>query len=137
MPDPFFPAPFLAYDAAHRARPVRLVASLRAGDALDLRCVKDAGRALALLQLAPELHHATHNVGTGHTTTNAAAITTAFTVDLPSAGPRPQTGLDTTRRRAHTGFQPRYDTRAAAEDYTSWLHAATRARAGPDEGCAR
>jgi UDP-glucose 4-epimerase len=31
-------------------------------DGLDLCCVKDTGRAIALLQVAEHLHHGTYNV---------------------------------------------------------------------------
>lgn len=131
MPDPFFAAPSLAYAAAHRTEPdlSGLVAPAHLEDALDLCYVKDTGRALALLQLADRLHHSTYNVASGKATSNAdviAAITAlepGFDVVLPSASGRPVSWLDTTRLREDTGFEPRYNTTAAAEDYIAWLRA--------------
>jgi UDP-glucose 4-epimerase len=131
MPDPFFAAPSLAYAAAHRTEPdlSGLVAAPHAEDALDLCYVKDTGRALALLQLAGQLRHSTYNVGSGRATSNAEVIKAIsevepeFAVELPSAGPRPQTWLDITRLREDTGFAPQYDTVAAAADYIAWLRA--------------
>jgi UDP-glucose 4-epimerase len=131
LPDPFFAAPSLAAAAAHRTEPdlSGLVAPPHADDALDLLYVKDTGRALALLQLADELHHSTYNVASGHATSNTdvlAAIRTvepAFRFELPSAEARPQSWLDITRLREDTGFEPAYDTAAAAADYIAWFRA--------------
>lgn len=129
MPDPFFAAPSLAYAAANRTEPdlSGLVAPPHAEDALDLCYVKDTGRALALLQLAEELHYSTYNVASGRATSNAdviaaiASLEPEFTFGLPSAGPRPQNWLDISRLREDTGFEPEYDTAKAAEDYIAWL----------------
>lgn len=131
LPDPFFAAPSLAHAAARGARPdlSGLAAAPHAEDALDLLYARDTGRALALLQLADHLNHATYNVASGRATSNAdvlAAIRSAepgFRFELPSAGDRPQSWLDITRLRDDTGFEPRYDTAAAAADYIAWLRA--------------
>ncbi|MFC5905787.1 NAD-dependent epimerase/dehydratase family protein [Streptacidiphilus monticola] len=131
LPDPFFPAPSLAWAAAHRTTPdlSGLVHQPYAEDALDLCYVKDTGRALALLQLAPELRHATYNVGSGRATSNAevvaalASVEPGFHVELPSRDAEPARWLDTTRLREDTGFSPGYDTAAAAADYVAWLRA--------------
>lgn len=131
LPDPFFAAPSLALAAARRTEPdlTGLMAPPHAEDALDLLYVKDTGRALALLQLTDELRHSTYNVASGRATSNAEVIAAiasfepGFRFELPSAGSRPRSWLDTTRLREDTGFEPRFDTAAAAADYISWLRA--------------
>ncbi|MGW3268665.1 NAD-dependent epimerase/dehydratase family protein [Streptomyces sp. NPDC001056] len=131
LPDPFFPAPSLAHAAARRGAPdlSGLAHQPYAEDALDLAYVKDTGRALALLQLAPRLRHMTYNVGSGRATSNAEvieAITSVepgFRAELPSRDAAPPRWLDTTRLREDTGFRPEYDTAAAAADYIAWLRA--------------
>ena len=133
LPDPFFPAPSLAYAAAHRIAPdlSGLVRRPHADDSLDLCYVKDTGRALALLQLSPGLQQQTYNVGSGRPTSNAeviaalAAVVPGFEFDLPAGGPEPR-WLDTTRLVADTGFAPHYDLTAAAADYVDWLRANER-----------
>jgi UDP-glucose 4-epimerase len=131
LPDPFFAAPSLAHAAARRTAPdlSGLAMPAHAEDALDLLYVKDTGRALALLQLADHLPHATYNVASGRATSNADVIAAIAAVEpdvhfeLPSAPPRPQSWLDITRLREDTGFEPEYDTAAAAADYVAWLRA--------------
>jgi UDP-glucose 4-epimerase len=131
LPDPFFAAPSLAHAAARRGEPdlSGLMAPPHAEDALDLLYVKDTGRALALLQLAGKLNHSTYNVASGRATSNTDVVTAInsvepdFRCELPSAGDRPVNWLDITRLREDTGFEPRYDTAAAAADYIAWLRA--------------
>ncbi|HEX7305812.1 NAD(P)-dependent oxidoreductase [Lentzea sp.] len=131
LPDPFFAAPSLAQAAALRTEPdlSGLLAPPHAEDALDLLYVKDTGRALALLQLADKLNHSTYNIASGHATSNTdviAAITSVepdFRYELPSAGESQVRWLDITRLREDTGFEPEYDTAAAAADYIAWLRA--------------
>ncbi|MEV6633593.1 NAD(P)-dependent oxidoreductase [Actinoplanes sp. NPDC051470] len=131
LPDPFFAAPSLAHAAARRSQPdlSGLLAPPHADDALDLLYVKDTGRALALLQLAGKLNHPTYNVASGRATSNADVVTAinsvepGFQCELPSAGDHPVSWLDITRLREDTGFEPRYDTAAAAADYIAWLRA--------------
>jgi UDP-glucose 4-epimerase len=131
LPDPFFAAPSLAHAAARRSEPdlSGLIAPPHAEDALDLLYVKDTGRALALLQLAEKLNHSTYNVASGRATSNADVVTAinsvepGFQCELPSAGDRPVSWLDIARLREDTGFEPRYDTAAAAADYIAWLRA--------------
>jgi UDP-glucose 4-epimerase len=121
----------LAHAAAYGTDPdlTGLIAPPHAEDALDLCYVKDTGRALALLQLAPELHHGTYNVASGRATSNAdvvgaiRSVEPSFGFELPSAGPIPVSWLDITRLREDTGFEPVYDTAAAAADYIAWLRA--------------
>ncbi|GAB2585233.1 NAD-dependent epimerase [Paractinoplanes abujensis] len=131
LPDPFFPTSVLVNAAAQRSEPdlSTFPAPPQAEDALDLLYVRDAGRALALLQLTEHLRHTTYNVASGHATSNAEVVTAlrsvepSFRAELPSAGDRPRTWLDITRLREDTGFEPRYDTAAAAADYVAWLRA--------------
>ncbi len=105
------------------------MAPAHAEDALDLLYVKDTGRALALLQLAGELHHPTYNIASGRATSNADVIAAirsvepGFGFELPSAGEQTRSWLDITRLHQDTGFEPRYDTAAAAADYIAWLRA--------------
>ncbi|MDP9794889.1 UDP-glucose 4-epimerase [Catenuloplanes nepalensis] len=130
--DPFFAAPALIHAAARGVAPdfSALVAAPCAEDALDLCYVKDTGRAIALLQLAGKLDHATYNVASGRATSNAeiiAAIRATVPdadVDLPTgAATAPRAWLDITRLREDTGFTPEYDTARAAADYIAWLRA--------------
>ena len=133
-PDPFFPAPQLVHAAAHGHTPdlsgVR--GRAHAEDSLDLCYVKDTGRAIALLQLADQLHHRTYNVASGHATTNAqiaAAIKTVVPdaqVDLPTGGETRQAWLDITRLRQDTGYEPAWGTERAAADYIAWLRAGNK-----------
>ncbi|MDP9829751.1 NAD-dependent epimerase/dehydratase family protein [Kineosporia succinea] len=131
LPDPFFPAPSLIEAAARHREPdlSGQLAPAHAEDALDLMYVKDTGRALALLQLAGTLRHGTYNVASGRATSTAdviaaiASVEPGFAVELPSAGAKPVSWLDITRLREDTGFEPEYDTAAAAADYIAWLRA--------------
>jgi len=131
LPDPFFAAPSLVHAAARLTEPdlTGLMAPPHAEDALDLLYVKDTGRALALLQLADGLQHSTYNIASGRATSNAdvvnaiESIEPGFRWELPSAAARPVSWLDITRLREDTGFEPRYDTAAAAADYLAWLRA--------------
>ncbi|MGH3505356.1 MAG: NAD-dependent epimerase/dehydratase family protein, partial [Nocardioidaceae bacterium] len=117
--------------AAHGSEPnlSGLMTPPHAEDALDLCYVKDTGRAIALLQLAEHLNHATYNVASGHATSNADVVEAIKTVEpdfdvaLPSGGPRSHSWLDTTRLCEDTGFELEYDTAAAAADYIAWLRA--------------
>ncbi|NQX26677.1 NAD(P)-dependent oxidoreductase [Microbacteriaceae bacterium VKM Ac-2854] len=129
LPDPFFAAPSLALAAARRTEPdlSGLMAPPSAEDSLDLLYVKDTGRALAALTLAPTLRYATYNVGSGHATSNTDVIGAlrlaepGFDVELPAHGERPSTWLDTARLHEDTGFEPRFGLESAAADYVVWL----------------
>jgi UDP-glucose 4-epimerase len=95
--------------------------------------VKDCARAIALLQLAPQLNHRTYNIASGTVLTNAevaAAVRAAVPsarFDLPEdrgpGSPGPPVCLDISRLRADTGYQPAYDTGRAVTDYIAWLRA--------------
>lgn len=131
LPDPFFPVSMLVHAAAHHREPdlSGFAVPPHAEDAIDLLYAKDAGRALALLQLTADLRHTTYNVASGHATSNAEVLAAlrsvepGFRFELPSAGERPQSWLDITRLREDTGFEIRYDTVAGAADYIAWLRA--------------
>lgn len=131
LPDPFFAASTLVHAAAHRSEPdlSGLVVPPHVEDALDLLYVKDAGRALALLQLTEHLRNTTYNVASGHATSNVEVIAAlrsvepSFQFELPTGGDRHRTWLDITRLREDTGFEPRYDTATAAAEYIAWLRA--------------
>jgi UDP-glucose 4-epimerase len=130
-PGPFAAAGHLVRAAVAGRTPdlSRLHGPAYAEDAIDLCYAKDAGRALALLQLADRLNHQTYNVASGQATSNAevsAAIKKTIPyaqVDLPTGGTTPPVALDITRLRADTGFQPAYDTERATADYIAWLRA--------------
>jgi len=127
---PFFATPQLVHAAAlgtARTGPVY------ADDGADMCYVKDCGRAIALLQLAPRLHHRTYNVAGGRATTYAEiaealrAITPVTPTDLLGGrnpeGPADDVYLDITRLREDTGYEPAYDTGRAVADYVDLLRA--------------
>jgi UDP-glucose 4-epimerase len=125
----FFGAPQLIHAAAARRQPdfSALPTPPRRDQGLDLIYAKDCGEALARLQLAPTLSHATYNVGSGRSTTYGElvdAITRVvpqFRVELPPGRSSADTVLDITRLRADTGFEPRFGTEDAVRDYLDWL----------------
>lgn len=127
----FFAAPELIRAAARGTEPdlSPLRVPAHAEDALDLCYVKDAGRAIALLQLADRLNHRTYNVASGRATSNAEVIAAIRTVvpdariELPTGGATTQNHLDITRIQQDTGYRPAYDTERAAADYIAWLRA--------------
>jgi UDP-glucose 4-epimerase len=128
-PGPFAAAGHLVRAAVAGKAPdlSRLLGPARAGDAIDLCYAKDAGRALAMLQLAPKLNHRTYNVGSGRATSNAEVVAAIRKVipdaqaDLPEGESAPPLYLDITRLREDTGFEPAYDADRATADYISWL----------------
>jgi UDP-glucose 4-epimerase len=121
----FFAAPGLIHAAVRGASPPAAYAD----DAIDLIYVKDCARAIALLQTAPRLAHATYNVGSGRATSNAEVVSAIKRVlpgaELPLRPGRSPHGtvayLDTTRLQAETGFEPQYSLERAVADYISRL----------------
>lgn len=103
-----------------------------AEDGVDLAYVKDCGRAIALLQMAPRLRYSTYNIGTGSAIRNrdfveaVCRVVPSANFELPS-GSNPRTGglfhLDISRIREDTGYQPEYHLDRAIADYVSWLRA--------------
>lgn len=127
----FFAAPELVHAAVRGTEPdlSPLPAPAYAEDSLDLCYAKDAGRAIALLQLADHLNHRTYNVASGRATSNAEIIAAIkkivpdARVDLPTGGATSRTYLDITRIRQDTGYEPAYDTERAVAEYIAWLRA--------------
>jgi UDP-glucose 4-epimerase len=130
---PFSAVPQLVHAAARGTSPdfSALRAPAYADDGIDMCYVKDCARAIALLQLAPRLHHRTYNIAAGQALTNrevAAAVKALVPdarIELPSraAAPGSRTCLDIGRLRADTGYEPAYGTEAAVADYIAWLRA--------------
>ena len=129
---PFFAAPRLVHAAvkgeASDFTPPRPV--MYADDGLDMLYAKDCGRAIALLQTAPRLHHQVYNVGSGTATTNrqvADAVRAAVPdadVSLPTRdGPALALCMDVSRLREDVGFEPAYDLDHGVRDYVDWLRA--------------
>ncbi len=68
------------------------------------------------------------STGVRRTTTKGAVRVSAGTapdadLDLPSGAQPTGQALDIPRLREDTGFEPNYDTAAAADDYIGWLRA--------------
>jgi UDP-glucose 4-epimerase len=132
---PFTAAPQLVHAAARGTVPdfSALRSPAYAGDGFDMCYVKDCGRAIALLQLAPRLSYRTYNIASGRVLTNrevAAAVSRLVPdahVELPEgrnpAGSGQGICLDISRLRQDTGYQPAYDTETAVADYLAWLRA--------------
>jgi UDP-glucose 4-epimerase len=131
---PFTAVPQLVHAAARGTAPdfSALRSPAYADDGFDMGYVKDCARAIALLQLAPQLNHQTYNVASGRVMTNrevAAAVRRLVPdarVELPeSRSPGSGQGicLDISRLRQDTGYEPAYDTQAAVADYLAWLQA--------------
>src|SRR5262249_18592911 len=115
--------------AAVRREPVRQ--PVYADDGSDLCYVADCARAIALLQSAETLHHATYNVGSGRPTSPAQVgdalnriiprATLALTPGRDPGGPGYDTWLDIPRLRHDTGYQPGYDLDRGLREYVGWL----------------
>jgi UDP-glucose 4-epimerase len=131
---PFTAAPQLVHAAARGTAPdfSALRSPARAGDGFDMCYVKDCARAIALLQLAPQLSHRVYNIASGTVLTNADVAATVgrlvpdARIELPqgrSPGSGPELCLDIGRLRQDTGYQPAYDTDRAVVDYLAWLRA--------------
>ena len=126
---PFFGAPQLIHAAATGA----VGDAPYAGDAVDMCYVRDCGRAMALLQTAPSLHHHVYNIGSGKTTTNREVADAIGRVSpgaapaiTPGPSPYPRSRdayLDITRLGTDTGYTPEYDLDRAVADYIAWLRA--------------
>jgi UDP-glucose 4-epimerase len=130
---PFSAAPQLVHAASHGTMPdfSALRSPPYAGDGFDMCYVKDCGRAIALLQLTPQLSYRTYNIASGSVLTNgeiAAAVKRLVPdarIELPEgqnpASPGQAVYLDISRLREETGYQPAYDTDGAVADYITWL----------------
>ncbi|HEV2236018.1 MAG TPA: NAD(P)-dependent oxidoreductase, partial [Ktedonobacterales bacterium] len=101
--------------------------SVYAQDGGDLCYVKDAARAIALLQTATTLKRPVYNVGSGRATTNQQIVEAiqravpSFAVELPSRpladGSAVEWYFDIAALREDTGFAPRFDVEAGIADY--------------------
>ena len=131
---PFTALPQIVHAAARGTNPdfSALRAPAYADDGIDVCYVKDCARAIALLQLAPQLRHRTYNIAAGQTLTNqevadaVKAIVPDARIELPSrepAGSGQRMCLDIGRLRADTGYERAYGTEAAVADYIAWLRA--------------
>jgi len=102
-------------------------------DGSDLCDVRDCGRAIALLQLAPTLNYDIYNVGAGWPTTAGAlrtavqAVVPAFDVELQPGhnpgGPGVANYLDISRIAEDTGYSPAYSLDESIANYVQWLQA--------------
>ena len=127
----FLPATLV--HAAVKRQPANLedVFGGAADDAYDFCYIKDAARAIALLQTREKLQYDVYNIGSGMITPNkelaeaVKRVVPAFKVDLPLGhSPFPPLPLmETKRLQEDTGFSPAYDVRAAVQDYVEWLKA--------------
>lgn len=107
--------------------------SVYAQDGGDLCYVKDAARAIALLQTAMTLKRPVYNIGSGRSTTNQQIVEAiqrvvpSFAVELPSRSladePTPGWYFDITALREDTGFAPQFDVEAGIANYIAWLRA--------------
>ncbi len=122
--------------AAVRGVPGPLPNDLRptpfAGDSVDACYVKDCGRALQLLQMAPEPAHRVYNVSSGQSA-HAGDFAEAVRAAMPGAEIKMEPGrspryradvtLDIARLTADTGFAPEFDIASGMADYIDWLAA--------------
>jgi UDP-glucose 4-epimerase len=102
-----------------------------AQDGYDMCYVKDAARAIALLQVTETLHHQVYNVASGRPTKNQDIVEAIkkvlpdFQLELPpgpgGADPDALPYQDITWLTQDTGYQPQYTTEQAIADYIGWL----------------
>ncbi len=104
-----------------------------AQDGYDMCYVKDAARAVALLQVTDTLHHRVYNVATGRPTKNQDIVNAikkvipGFDIELPPGhgwvDPGATPYQDITWLHQDTGYQPQFTTEEAIADYIGWLRA--------------
>lgn len=107
--------------------------SVYAADGIDQCYVKDAARAVVLLQTAEKLNYHIYNVAGGAPVTNqqvADAVSAAvpgWSVVLPEGhmpgGAEMVPYQDITQLREDTGYEPRYSFDESIADYVNWLRA--------------
>jgi signal transduction histidine kinase len=98
-------------------------------DASDMCYVRDAGRGVALVQLASDLQHGAYNIGAGRATSNrefAGAIRARFPdAHLPlkpgATAQRTDPYMDLTRIRQDAGYHPQFALDAAMHYNNAWL----------------
>ena len=120
--------------AAARGTPVNFTGAAGGqpyeNDETDLNYIRDCALGLQLLQLAPKLNHRIYNLGHGRGVSNRE-ILAAIKKVVPNAqielqsgsrpGGRKNAYMDTSRIRADTGFQPKYEMDQAMPEYIEWL----------------
>ncbi len=125
----------LVHAAVKGTRPSldNVLGSIYAEEGYDLCYVKDAARAIALLQMADELRHQTYNVASGRPTTNQQIVEAIKKVipeadiELPAAPkPGPVPYQDITWLHEDTGYEPQFSTESGIADYIAWLRAGNR-----------
>jgi UDP-glucose 4-epimerase len=131
VPDnPFIPHPRLLSAAVRGEDLTPQRPPAYADDGTDLCCVKDCGRAIALLMHAERLNHRSYNISSGRlvrysevvAAINAAVPGANITVPEGRNPDRPRDFyLDITRLRDDTGFVPEYDVERSVRDYVDWL----------------
>lgn len=99
----------------------------------DMCYVKDAARAIALLQVTETLHHRVYNVASGRPTKNQDIVDAIqkilpdFQIELPSGNAGADHDVlayqDITWLTQDTGYQPHFTTEQAIADYIGWLRA--------------
>lgn len=101
-------------------------------DGSDLCYVRDCGRGIQMLTMAPTLNHRVYNVSSGVMTTNGqlrdavAKAVPGWKMDPPlQAGKSPaykaNNLLAIDRISADTGYKPQFTTETAIADYANWL----------------
>ncbi len=107
--------------------------SIYAEDGGDQCYIKDAARAIALLQTANKLSQKVYNISSGYPTANHSIVNAIkkvipnFDVELPAghmpSGPEALWYFDIAKLRQDTGFEPQFDIEAGIADYVGWLQA--------------
>ncbi|KDN19738.1 NAD-dependent epimerase/dehydratase family protein [Amycolatopsis rifamycinica] len=91
---------------------------VHADDGGDVCYAPDAGRAIALLTTAPELHHEVYNVSSGRPFTYGEFASALGVTLQPGGSSGPY--LDISRLTEDTGFEPQFDVAASVADYLKW-----------------
>ena len=118
----------LAHAAVKGEEPI-LRGDIYEDDRSDFCYVKDCGRGVAMLQVAPSLNHKVYNIGGGRATSNkefAEAIRKLVPdAKLPlkpgATTERSRPYMDISRIKEDVGYEPVWDLDAAMADYIGWL----------------
>ena len=116
-----------------KADVANMLGGASAQDGYDMCYVKDAARAIALLQVTDRLHHRIYNVATGRPTKNQEIVNAikkvipGFEIELPPGHGRADPGAtpyqDITWLTQDTGYHPQFTTEEAIADYIGWVRA--------------
>ena len=131
----FFSLPQLVHAAVNLAdsEVQAQLGDIYANDGIDMCYVKDCGRAIGSLTVAPQLTHTVYNVGSGQVTTNQQ-IVAAIQAIVPNANltllPGNASGVkaerwyqDISRLTEDIDFRPAYDLQGGIADYITWVQA--------------